>query len=341
MFPVQIPRIHSDESSRCEERSQKADHGKSLSPIQKTDAAIKGLVDRAILKDDVLRAIEYYEIDVHVKRGIVYLNGHIAGTTSNSRIETAVRAIPGILGIQNNLVLDDKLTLEVATSLGSLEHTYDCKFFTGASHGVISLNGNVSDENVKLLAEQYASSNPNVRGVMNNVRVSGAKQELQDQPFLQPTIGEIIYFLDWVSGVVKQVIINPNNRRVTAMIIEGKFTDQHDKINLLTDGKAQPPEQLVVVPMKEVRYLTKVSGFLFINSNERNRYSEFKPSRFFAPKDGWRAPHPYCLDDVLFPVEQREVEYQILEQLPRSPFVVDLQEQALWEQLLADESLGG
>jgi hypothetical protein len=153
MFPAQVPRINPDEFSRCEEPQQKTDHGKSLSPSQKTDAAIKGLVDRAIWNDDVLRAIEYYEIDVHVKNGVVYLSGHIVGTTSQSRIKNAIRAIPGILGIQNNLVLDDKLTLDVAGSLGELEHTYGCKFFTGASHGVISLNGNVSDENVKLLAE--------------------------------------------------------------------------------------------------------------------------------------------------------------------------------------------
>jgi osmotically-inducible protein OsmY len=341
MLATQNPRINPDEFSRCEETEQKTDRGKSLSPSQKTDAAMKRSIDHAIWNDNVLRAIEYHEIDVYVKNGIVYLYGHIVSTTSKSRIENAFRSIPGILGIQNNLVLDDKLTRDVATSLGELEHIYDCKFFTGASHGVISLNGNVSDENVKLLAEQYASSNPNVRGVINNVRVSGAEQELPDQPFLQPTIGEIIYFLDGVSGVVKQVIINPNNRRVKAMVIEGKFTDQHDQLNLLTDGKTPPPEPLVVVPMNEVRYLTKVSGFLYINSNQRNRYREFNPTRFFTPKNGWKAPHPYCSDDVLFPVEQREVEYQILEQLPRPPLVVALQEQVLWEQLLADDNLGG
>ncbi len=334
MFPAQIPRINPDEFSRCEEQRQMTDH-------RKRDAAIKEYVDHAFWKDDLLRAIEYDEIDVHVKNGVVYLHGHIAGTTSQSRIEHAIRAIPGILGIRNNLVLDDKLTLEVAASLGELEHSYDCKFFTGASHGVISLNGTVVHENVKLLAERRAASNPNVRGVINNVRVSGAEQELQDQPFLQPIIGEIIYFLDGVSGVVKQVIINPNNRRVIAMIIVGNFTDQHYEINLLTDGKARPSEHLIVVPVNEVRYLTKVSGFLYININERNRYTEFNPTRFVTPENGWKAPHPYCPDDVLFPVEQREVEYQILEQLPRSPFVVAFQEQALWEQLLADESLGG
>src|SRR5215208_4778178 len=161
MFPAQIPKINPDEFSRCEERSEVIDHRKSLSPVQKTDAAIKERIDRAIRNDDVLRAIESSEIAIYVKNGILYLNGHIVGATSQSRIQNAIRAIPDILGIQNNLVLDDKLTFEVAASLAKLEHTYGCKFFTGASHGVISLNGIVSHENVKLLAEKRVASNPN------------------------------------------------------------------------------------------------------------------------------------------------------------------------------------
>jgi osmotically-inducible protein OsmY/uncharacterized protein YkvS len=339
MFPVQVRRINSNEFSRCEERRQMTDHGKSLSPIQKNDVAIKEYIYNAFWKDDVLRAIEYSEIDVDVKNGVVYLDGHIVSTASQNRIENAMRGIPGILGIRNNLVLDDKLTLEVATSLGKLEHTYNCKFFTGASHGVVSLNGIVSDENVKLLAEKCAASNPNVRGVINNVRVSGTEAELQDQPFLQPTIGEIVYFLDGISGVVQQVIINPNNRRVIAMTIQGKFTDRRYELNSQTDGKARPPEQLVTVPMSVVRYLTRTSGFLSINSNETNRFIDFDFGSFSSPNVDWAPPYPYCPDDVLFPIEQREMEYQILEQLPRTPFVVALQEQALWEQLLANDSL--
>jgi osmotically-inducible protein OsmY len=340
MLATQLPIIN-NEFSRCEESSEITDRGKSLSPSQKTDASIKEFVDRAIWNDDVLRAIEYSEIDVQVKNRIVYLSGHIVNSSSKGRLETALRSIPGILGVQNNLVLDDNLTRDVAVSLGELEHTYDCKFFTGASHGVISLNGNVSDENVKLLAEKHAASHPNVRGVINNLHVTGAEPKVQDQPFLQPTIGEIIYFLDGVSGVVKQVIINPNSRRVKAMVIEGKFTDQPDKPNLLTDGKAHPPEHLVVVSMNDVRYLTRVSGFLHINSNEQKRYMNFDSASFRTPDVNWTPPHPYCPDDVLFPVEQQEVKYQILEQLPRPPFVVALQEEALWEQLLANDSLGG
>lgn len=339
MYPTEIPGIHPDEFSRCEERSQRADPGQDLSPGQKTDAAIKRFIDHVIWKNDVLKAKEYYEIEVHVKDGVVYLNGHISGATSSGRIETAIRGIPGILGIRNNLVLDDRLILDVARSLGELEHDYDCKFFTGASYGVISLNGNVRDENVKLLAEQRAASNPNVRGVINNVRVSGAGQEeVPDEPFLQPMIGEFIYFLDGVPAVVKQVIINPNNRRVKAMIIEGKFSDQPDKQNVLTDDNPRQPGQLIVLPMKEVRYLTKVSGFLYIHSKERDRFMDFSPTRFHRPEDGWKAPHPYCPGDVLFSLEKQEVKNQMFEQTPP---VVALQEQTLWEQLLANENLGG
>jgi len=341
MFPAQISGIDRDELSRCEERRQMMDHGKSLRPIQKSDAAIKEYIDHALWQDDVLRAMEYSEFDVRVKNGIIYLNGHIVSTTSRSRIENAMQAIPGILGIKNNLVLDDKLTLEVAASLGKLEHTYDCKFFTGASHGVVSLNGIVSDENVKLLAEKCAASNPNVRGVINNVRVSGTEVDLQVEPFLQPTIGEIVYFLDGISGFVKQVIINPNNRRVIAMTIQGKFTDRRYELHSLTDGKAPPPEQLVAVPMSVVRYLTRTSGFLNINSSETNRFMDFDPGTFIVPKKDWVPPYPYCPDDVLFPAEKRELEYQILEQLPRSPFLVAWDEQPLREQLLANDSLGG
>jgi osmotically-inducible protein OsmY/uncharacterized protein YkvS len=341
MFPAQIPKINPDEFSRCEEPRQKTDYGKGLSPSQKTDAAIKVSVDRAIWNDDVLRATEYYEIDVHVKNGVVYLYGHIVSTISQSRINKVLRAIPGRLGIQNNLVLDDKLTSEVAASLGMLEHTYNCKFFTGASHGVISLNGIVSDENVKLLAEKSAASHPDVRGVINNVRVSGAEQELPHQLFLQPTIGEIIYFLDGVSGVVKQVIINPNNRRVVAMTVRGRFTDQRQDLKFLNNGEPRSPERLVVVPMDVVRYMTKVSGFLHINSDENKRYLDFDPTHFSTPKADWKAPYPYCPDNVLFPVEKREIEYQILEQLPRSLSTVASREQLLWEQLLTDPNLGG
>lgn len=342
MSLAQIPGIDPNEFSRCEERGQVMDHGKDLSPTEKTDAAIKESIYHAFWKDDVLRAMEYHEIDIRVKGAVVYLTGHIVSTTSQNRIKIAIATIPGILGLKNDLVLDEELTVEVATALGTLEHTYDCKFFTGASHGVVSLNGVVSSEKVRLLAEKVAANLPHVRGVINNVRTSGTKLKLQDQPFQQPTIGEVIYFLDGVSGVVKQVIINPNNRRVIAMTIQGKFTDPRYEVNSSAygNGKAHLPEQLVTVSMKAVRYLTRVSGFLYIQSSERTRYLDFDPGIFIAPNDDWLPPYPYCSEDVLFPVEYRNAGIQIEDDPAQFPFGAVMEDSSIREQFFATDSLG-
>jgi osmotically-inducible protein OsmY len=310
MFPAQIAKTNPDEFSRCEELELKTEQGKNLSLSQKTDAAIKESINNSLWKDEVLRAIEYDEFAIYVKEGVVYLNGHIVSASSQKRIETAIRAISGVQALQNNLVLDDNLTPEVAGSLSALEHTYDCKFFTGASHGIISLNGVVIGENVKSLAERCVASNPNVRGVINNVRVSGAAMRLPEEPFLQPTIGELIYFLDGVSGVVKQVIMNPNNRRVIAMTVWGQFASQPQDSGSLHYGEPRSPGQLIVLLMDTVRYLTRNSGFLHIKSTETERYKDFDPASFFTPPVDWRPPYPYCRADVLIPVEYQTEKIQ-------------------------------
>jgi len=317
------------------------DYGKKLDSAQKSDAATREHVYNALWRDDVLRALEYYEVDVHVKNGIVYLCGHIVNTTSLHRIKSAIRSIPGIREIIDNLVLDDKLTLEVAASLGQLEHTYSCKIFTGASHGVVSLNGTVTDPSIKSLAEKCVTSIPDVRGVINDVRVLGAEPETQDQPFLQPTIGESIYFSDGPSGVVKQVSINPNNRRVIAMIIQGDFSEPRYVLYPLANGKAKTLEQLIVVPMKIVRYLTKASGFLHIKSNEIDQCQDFDPVSFYTPDWDWTPPYPYCPDDVLFPAEYQAADIQPVHDHLHLGIATDLKDAELREQLLANDSLGG
>lgn len=341
MFPNQIPGINPYAFSRCQERRQATASGKKLETIQEKDVVLREAIHRAFWKDDVLRAIEFGEIDIHVINGTVYLSGHIVGASSQSRIKNAIRTVPGIRAIKNDLVLDDKLTLDVAAALGTLEHTHDCKFFTGASHGVISLNGTVSDQNVKSFAEKCAASNSKVRGVINNVHILGIESETQDQPFLQPIIGEIIYFSDGIHGIVKQVVINPNNRRVIAMTMHGNFSAGRNILYPLSDGKTRLPEQMIVVPMKLVRYLTKASGFLHIKSNERDQYQDFDPVSFYIPNRDWMPPYPYCPNDVLFPVEYQTTDIQSVHEPLHFRFATDLKDAKLREQLLANDSLGG
>lgn len=276
---------------------------------QEMDMEIKAAIDHALYADAVP---DYYEIGVYVKSGIVYLNGHIMSATSQRRVDNILQSIPGIVGIKNNLVLDDKLTLEVALSLGALEHKYACKFFVDASHGVISLNGIVSDENVKLLAEQCVAANLHVRGVLNYVRVTGTKPTLEAQRFLQPSIGAIIYFLDGVFGIIKQVIINPNNRLVIHVILQGELSEEKQNLMALTNNQAEILEKTIIIPVNLIRYLTDGSGFLIIKSTETTCYKDFNPLHFITPSVNWVPPYPYGPNDVLFAVDARELENQIM-----------------------------
>ena len=341
MYKEHLPPTNLDEITRCKERRQLPDHGKSLSPIQKTDAAIKEKIYDALWKDDVLRALDYYGIDVFVKNGIVFLNGHIVSTTSQSRIINAVQSIPGILEIKNSLVLDDELTCEIAGSLGKLEHTFNCKFFTGVSHGVVVLNGEVSSEDVRLSAERCAASHPKVRGVINSIRVTGVDLGIQDYRLVQPPIGKEMCFLDGISGIVRQVVFNPNNRRVVAMIIQGRFSESRRNLTLSNISAHQYAEQLLLIPASVIGYVTKNSGFLTIQSTDSTKYQEFDASLFAVPNIDWTPPYPYCPDDVLFPIAYQEVEKKIENVSNQVSLRPKTEMQEMSEELLFNDSLGG
>lgn len=309
MLPELIPRINSNDGSRCSDSNQvlleeRDDQGEN----NKTDTALAYEVDQALWNDAAFRATDYDHIDVRVSRGIVHLYGHVSSLTNQHRAERAIQNVPGLLGINNYLIPDDRLLAEVASALGALEHTLNCKYFTGVSHGVVLLSGEVGDANGILLAEKCAAGNPNVRGVINSVHVRGSDQDFQDKPFLQPSIGEQIFFTNGISGIVRQVIINPDTRRVAAMSLWGRFADQRQELKTLENGAARPYERLIVISIDLVRYLTKDSGFLYISSNEEKRYLDFVPTSYTTPPVDWTAPYPYCNQDVLFPKEYVDIE---------------------------------
>jgi osmotically-inducible protein OsmY len=342
MFPTQITRTDPNELIRCGDANQSiVVEQKERDKNTKTDIALTYEVDRALWQDAAFKAAEYDNIDVQIRDGIAYLYGHVSSLSHRRQAQQEIQSVDGILGINNHLIPDDRLLTEVATALGQLESTYNCQFFTGVSHGVVLVSGNVDNVNIKLLAEKRAASNPNVRGVINSIHVTGSDLDLPEEPFLQPIIGEEIFFLDGISGRVRQVIINPDNRRVVAMTLQGRFANQRQKTKALNNGEAQPSEQLIVIAMNSVRYLTKVSGFLYISSKEKDRYMDFDRACFFIPKKDWKTPYPYCLEDVLFLIKQRDVDDQNSDRLSKSPMVVGLEDQLLGAQLPTNDSLGG
>lgn len=281
-------------------------------------------IRRALGKDDVLRATDDGEIDIRVINGVVHMRGYIASNGNRQRVEEALRDIDGIRGSRINLVTDDELKYEVAALLGELEQTYHFRIFTGVSHGVVILNGDVISVEVRKKAEQYAASHPNVRGVINYLRVRGVALGIQDQRFLQPPIGAEIHFRDGTPGTVQKVVISQDNRRVVAMVT---------KVNSV--------DQLLVIPIGVMGYFMKDSGFLTIASTDQAQYQGFDPSLYAAPNGSWVPPYPYCADDVLFPVDYQKNGEITGYLTDRSAFLLKMEDRDLEEQLLANDSLGG
>ena len=162
MFPAQMPQTDSDELLDPNFKPLNGRRAESQNENTKTDIDLLHEVDHALWRDAAFRATDYDNIDVQVRDGIVHLNGHASSLTNLHQAERSLQTIPGLRGVNNHLIPDDQLLAEVSTALGSLESAYDCKFFTGVSHGVVLVSGNVENKNIKLLAEKCAASNPNV-----------------------------------------------------------------------------------------------------------------------------------------------------------------------------------
>ncbi len=270
-------------------------------PDYKTDTSTLNEIEMAIWNDQVLRIIDFHEIDVQVKNGVVSLNGHLSGIENEKRVESAIGSITGILGVRNHLVMDDDLLNKVAEALIPIDQVEGNHVFAKVENGVAGLSGNVVSIQARDLAEQYAANVPSIRGVINGIAAPGIVLDPEEQRFLQPTIGEKIFFHDGLFGFIRQVVINRDNRRVVGMIIQGRFPAQLGaSASTTTSDETRAPDRLVVIPVSVIRYLTSTSGFLFIDSSETTRYEDFDPANFVDPDADWIPPYPYFSDAVRF-----------------------------------------
>lgn len=272
-------------------------------PKYRADSTIAEDVDQALWNDEVLKNSDYYQIDVRVQDGIVILNGHVNTSMNQWRAETAPKNIPGILGVKSHLIADDKLIYEVAGALGQVEQQEDCRFFSKVDNGVAVLVGEVSSASIRDQAEQCVAAIPWVRGVINEIRITGVEIEPGDQRFLQPLIGKDLIFNDGLSATIRSVVINPHNRRVVSIVLLGQFPDRMRQKPNSENPEENNPERLVVIPVRVILHLTRGGGFLQIKSTEMTQYEDFVPSRYSTPNKDWLPPYPYCTDEVLFLVE--------------------------------------
>ena len=265
-----------------------------------TDRFISEEVDRALWKDVVLRDTDYYEIDVQVRDGIITLNGHVITSMNQWRAVTAANNIPGSLGVNSHLIPDDKLTLMVAKALGNFEPVLGNQLFAKVENGLVILIGEVSSTLLRDQAEQCIADIPWVRGIINEIRVTGIVLDPEDQRFLQPGIGKELLFKDGLSVTIQKVIVNPHKRRVVAVVVLGRFPSPLSQELNFQNGEKTNLARLKVLPVSMILHLTRSAGLIRINSTEITENEEYDSSRYITPNQDWLPPYPYCTDEVLF-----------------------------------------
>ncbi|HXT68770.1 MAG TPA: BON domain-containing protein [Vicinamibacterales bacterium] len=134
------------------------------------------------LQEDVLKALEVNLLDrasigVTVSHGVVTLSGRVESRGEAWRAEQAVYATAGVLGIANNLQVDEGPTDDDS---GIAEAAVDALTrYRGAlggvkviaSNGYITLAGVVPDIHLRGAAERSVRHLRGVRGVWNALRV--------------------------------------------------------------------------------------------------------------------------------------------------------------------------
>jgi hypothetical protein len=262
--------------------------------------------------DEVLRAIDYDAIDIHIHDGVVTLRGFASTLMIKKRAERAAHAVPGVLEVDNRIMTDEEITLAVSRALGRDERTRHLRILVSARHGVVTLNGELDSAEERSVVEDVAASVPQVRGVVNYIRAPGVIVEADEQRVLQPRVRQDVYAEDMFLGHVERVILSPQNRLVTAIVVRGEFPDLERAKPGMLPYEVPREERQVLLPIGSVRFVTISGVLLTLEAMDAARYPDFEPGNFLAPAPDWQPPYPYEHSDILLDSD-RTITERVLE----------------------------
>ncbi len=265
-----------------------------------SDEVLGAAADNVLWSDEILRNTDYKEIGISAEDGVVSLRGHVVTSRNKRKAEDATRSVPGVLGLVNDLVVDQDLVLDVAQALGKNELTRSERISVGVQNGFITLKGYVDSATIRNAAETIAASVPQVRGVINDLQAPNVIIDPEEQKVRQPRIGQQVYATDMHLGHVESVVIDPRNRRVIAFVTRGCFPDPRNKSNYRTPDDEPGLESRVVIPIDAVRDVTNSPVVLDVSGAETALYRAFDPADLIHPPAEWQPPYPYRREQVFF-----------------------------------------
>ncbi len=242
----------------------------------------------ALWRNEIIRSLDIDSLSINVKDGEVYLYGYLTRDDNLVLIENIARSTEGVVEVHNNLVLDRDLTIQVAQALSRDERTRIFILPVYAFHGWIHICGEVPTRELQHVVEQVAGGVSNVRGVIALPRAAGECPSISKRT-VQPHVGAVVYGENGVVGVITQVVVQPNNRLVTHIVI---------RFNELSDGNLGECKKLI--PVEAIFQSNKESIFLTRNGSSLNAYPTFDPDKYTPAPFTWKTPYPYTAGEVLW-----------------------------------------
>jgi osmotically-inducible protein OsmY len=149
-------------------------------PDVMTDASITASIKTKLLEDADVPALS---INVDTNDGIVTLFGQAHNGEARKTAEAYARNVAGVVDVRNEIrvvdgddartqVADDRLAKEVQRILETRKHLARYDITVSANAGVIRLQGDVPNRELKHSAATIARAVPGVRSVHNELRVA-------------------------------------------------------------------------------------------------------------------------------------------------------------------------
>jgi hyperosmotically inducible protein len=123
------------------------------------------------------------EINLEVYKGVVQLNGFVDNDKEKAQAETVAKAVSGVKGVENNLVIkeakqtsggaidDSTITAKVKSALIDSSDTKAGDIKVETRGGVVQLSGFVANEAQKTAASKVAQAVEGVKSVNNSISV--------------------------------------------------------------------------------------------------------------------------------------------------------------------------
>lgn len=271
----------------------------TVSAVQDSDRLVAEKIEQALWHDSNIHRSNDAEIEIQYTAGLVRMCGYVGTNLGKMNVEDVVRRQPKVVQIENHLVVDDELMYQVAQTLGSDARMNGEQLVVRAHRGFIFLSGTASSSTLRLLAAEITVAMPHVRGIVNRVQAPGIVTDAEEDRILQPSIGLEIFTTDGGIGHIQQVIINPHNRRVTALVALVDFSTSQFPTSSRSNNQQTQPKRTIIIPVTAIRHAPKASVFLGVSSENATRFPDINSADFTLPPTDWQPPYPYHRTDIL------------------------------------------